>query len=95
MLRIPRNSAFLLRVLGAGALAATALISFRNRIGSFMQNRRYVALDPREPAANPEYGPSAVRNAGPASMRDPDGRRWDKVDQASDESFPASDPPSY
>ena len=32
-----------------------------------------------------------VRNAGPAAMRTPH-EKWDKVDQASDESFPASDP---
>ncbi|HTG38941.1 MAG TPA: hypothetical protein VL973_09065 [Sphingomonas sp.] len=35
-----------------------------------------------------------VRDAGPASMADPERRRWTRVDQASDESFPASDPPS-
>jgi len=35
-----------------------------------------------------------VRNAGPDAMRD-DGDNWDKVDQASDESFPASDPPAH
>jgi hypothetical protein len=34
-----------------------------------------------------------VRNAGPDSMADKPGD-WQKVDQASDESFPASDPPS-
>jgi hypothetical protein len=36
-----------------------------------------------------------VRSAGPAAMRDKPVRAWDGVDQASDESFPASDPPSY
>ncbi len=33
-----------------------------------------------------------TRDAGPEAMRFPP-RHWDKVDQASDESFPASDPP--
>ncbi len=37
--------------------------------------------------------PSQVRDAGPAHMRDKQ-HKWDNVDQASDESFPASDPPS-
>jgi len=46
-------------------------------------------------AAGETSGPnfSKVRNAGPAGMRS-DPPRWDKVDEASDESFPASDPPS-
>lgn len=34
-----------------------------------------------------------VRNAGPDGMRS-DPPEWDATDQASDESFPASDPPS-
>ena len=34
-----------------------------------------------------------TRDAGPAAMRDPARRDWNGVDQASDESFPASDPP--
>ncbi|MBW8783457.1 MAG: hypothetical protein JF593_02270 [Novosphingobium sp.] len=34
-----------------------------------------------------------VRNAGPEAMRS-DPPEWDKADQASDESFPASDPPA-
>ncbi len=36
-------------------------------------------------------GFSQVRNAGPAAMAT-DSPHWDRVDQASDESFPASDP---
>jgi coenzyme F420-dependent glucose-6-phosphate dehydrogenase len=35
-----------------------------------------------------------VRPAGPESMRDEPRRRWTTTDEASDESFPASDPPS-
>ncbi len=35
----------------------------------------------------------AARSAGPDAMRDPP-EEWDKVDQAADDSFPASDPPN-
>lgn len=35
----------------------------------------------------------AARSAGPEAMRDPPAN-WTKVDEASDESFPASDPPA-
>lgn len=35
-----------------------------------------------------------VRNAGPEAMADPPKHAWTKEDQASDESFPASDPPA-
>lgn len=34
-----------------------------------------------------------VRDAGPGAMKDPP-TEWDDVDEAADESFPASDPPS-
>jgi hypothetical protein len=40
----------------------------------------------------PDGSPTQVRPAGPGAMKDNPGR-WDKVDEASDESFPASDPP--
>ncbi|ALH79836.1 hypothetical protein [Sphingopyxis macrogoltabida] len=35
-----------------------------------------------------------TRSAGPDGMRSDARRAWDGVDQAADESFPASDPPS-
>ena len=35
----------------------------------------------------------AARSAGPDAMRDPP-EEWSRVDEASDESFPASDPPA-
>lgn len=37
---------------------------------------------------------SQVRDAGPDAMGDAPRHHWSKVDQASDESFPASDPPA-
>lgn len=51
---------------------------------------------PEQPPRKKDVGsgvPTPVRPAGPESMRDPP-KRWDKVDQADDESFPASDPPA-
>lgn len=35
-----------------------------------------------------------VRDAGPEAMGDPPRRAWTAADEASDESFPASDPPA-
>jgi hypothetical protein len=61
-----------------------------------MNSNRAVASHPAEQEAHAE-APVAqhVRSAGPGGMRDAPIRAWDQVDQAGDESFPASDPPSY
>ena len=56
--------------------------------------------EPRAPALSGSGAHGAVGNsgnvrpAGPSAMRDPP-ENWSKVDEASDESFPASDPPNF
>ncbi|MBL8544928.1 MAG: hypothetical protein JNL81_00600 [Hyphomonadaceae bacterium] len=47
--------------------------------------------DPKPKTPPPK--PKKVRDAGPDAMTNPP-RKWSDVDQASDESFPASDPPA-
>lgn len=42
----------------------------------------------------PAKAQDAVRDAGPEAMRDPPVRPWSQVDEESDQSFPASDPPA-
>ena len=53
--------------------------------------------DPGHAAFAPGEGSRAdapqVRNAGPNAMRS-NPKQWDHIDEASDESFPASDPPA-
>jgi hypothetical protein len=60
--------------------------------------------EPHKPDGAPAYkdcekpGPPVsnvqIRPAGPEGMRDPVRRPWKPEDEASDESFPASDPPA-
>lgn len=50
------------------------------------------------PDAGDDRGPvgssGIVRDAGPAELHGIDEKDWDLVDEQSDESFPASDPPA-
>lgn len=39
-------------------------------------------------------GDATIRDAGPEAMRSDPSRPWQKVDEESDQSFPASDPPA-
>lgn len=52
-----------------------------------------VATSRGKTAPGPVGQSGAARSAGPEAMRDPP-KDWGKVDQAVDESFPASDPPA-
>ena len=47
----------------------------------------------RRQEEEPDHPFTYIRNAGPEEQQDDDGRPWDIVDEESDESFPASDPP--
>ncbi len=77
--------------MGVVRLAATGLIGYG--LYCWLTDRptpRRAAFAPGE--ANVR-GFSQVRNAGPAAMAS-GSAQWDRVDQASDESFPASDAPA-
>lgn len=74
-------------VLGAGA----ALFAWR-RSREDEPEQPAPAHSRRKTAPGPVGKSGAARSAGPDAMRDPP-EQWDAEDQASDESFPASDPP--
>ena len=77
--------------MGAIRLAATGLLGY----GLYRMFARRAPVEPAAFASGEANtgGFSQVRNAGPAAMGSTT-PHWDRVDQASDESFPASDPPA-
>jgi len=79
---------------GVGAAFAGVIGILLNRRAARIQydQRHAPALKTRRPPGPVGYTGSA-RAAGPDSMRDPPSK-WTAVDEASDESFPASDPPA-
>lgn len=84
-------------VVGAGAAAATGvgMLIGRRLLKGFSDDRDVPA--PAFSRGKTPPGPvgqtGGARSAGPDAMRDPP-KEWDEVDQAVDESFPASDPPN-
>lgn len=86
-----------MKTLGAITLAAATLTSAAAYVWRRMRKDTGEHPDPAA-FAHGEIEPAnfnQIRSAGPAAMRDTPGDDWDKVDQAADESFPASDPPSF
>jgi hypothetical protein len=73
----------IMAALGAGAYALTR----RKRDSGADGSHAAFADDQSAKTDNP------VRDAGPDAMRDPPRRAWSTVDEESDQSFPASDPP--
>jgi hypothetical protein len=63
-----------------GAAALTAYVLGPSRLTHRLRARRIKFMP--------------VRDAGPENIENPP-TAWDRVDQAADESFPASDPPNF
>jgi hypothetical protein len=85
-MRLNRTT-FILASVGAAALGYAAVTAYR-RAGDKRTTGNAFSDDDRFSAGDF----SSTRSAGPGAMRDPP-REWSGADQASDESFPASDPP--
>jgi hypothetical protein len=78
---------------GAAVAGLAAALFTRRWWGGEEGERDAVALSRGKTAPGAVGQSGAARSAGPDAMRDPPSQ-WGKVDQASDESFPASDPPA-
>ena len=85
-MRFSRTTAILATV-GAAALGYMAVTSYQ-RAGT--RRGRAPAMSEGEQHTAQDF--SSTRSAGPEAMRDPP-KQWSRADEASDESFPASDPP--
>ncbi len=87
-MRFTRSTA-IFATIGAAALGYMAVTSYQRASGR-RAGGRGAALSGREQHAADDF--STTRSAGPGAMRDPPSE-WSRADEASDESFPASDPP--
>ncbi|WP_324751282.1 hypothetical protein SH591_08110 [Sphingomonas sp. LY54] len=90
-----RNAA-LVTGIGAACAAGLGFVAtrlWRSRGGTGEEGGRPAPALRHERPPGPVGNSGNVRPAGRSTMRDPP-RTWDEVDEASDESFPASDPPN-
>lgn len=79
----------------AAAAGLVAVVASRRWFGGDDDDEVWAPALSRESRVAGAVGSSgAARQAGPEAMRDPP-KEWSKVDEASDESFPASDPPAF
>jgi hypothetical protein len=79
--------------IGAALAGVGAALFFVKRRQGEEEDVPAAALERGKAAPGPVGQSGAARSAGPEAMRDPP-EQWEKTDQASDESFPASDPPA-
>lgn len=78
-------------ILGGITLAWLAARAISRRTAPAKADRHSAAFRDRETDAE---NFDQTRSAGPDAMRDGIRRPWEAIDQAIDESFPASDPPA-
>ena len=79
--------------IGAACAAAVGFVFGRRLFGGGADRDLEAAALTVDRPPGPVGDSGNVRPAGPESMRDPPAK-WGQVDEASDESFPASDPPA-
>ena len=92
---LDHKKAALLTGIGAACAAGIGYWVSRRLTGGGNERDEPHAPALRHGGAHGAVGNSGnVRPAGPSAMRDPP-KSWSKVDEASDESFPASDPPNF
>lgn len=86
------KSGYFGKFVGAAVLGGVFWFTRGRKSGASNQDAHSAAFANRE--TDPENF-DQTRSAGPGGMRDAPRGNWDRVDEAGDESFPASDPPAY